>query len=215
MILSKNISVFVLSFVFMSCGKIHIQAGDAKAANTQEKPEQKSLDSSQEDKTKTSISGPVFPPTKPGKTIIDQPEPLPAAKDDAKDDKLMPLPGPKDDFKVCTEEARYGLTVNLKDKVSMKPVAKAVVKITDGKYTETLQEREEFSATLPTFPNDQVVSYAPYMGAMERAGVYVVTIAAKGFRDRKIENVEVKKGECHVIPAILNFEMESDVVGSK
>ena len=30
MILSKNISVFVLSFAFMSCGKIHIQAGDAK-----------------------------------------------------------------------------------------------------------------------------------------------------------------------------------------
>jgi len=92
-----------------------------------------------------------------------------------------PLAGSSD--LVCTEVFVYGLTVTLTDDNGV-PITGATLTLTDGNYSETLQELEN----------------GVYVGAGERAGTYTLAIAADGYMPVTVEHIVVNADECHVIP---------------
>lgn len=87
----------------------------------------------------------------------------------------------------CTEEARAGLNITVKNAVTNQILGTGItVKATDGNYTETL---EFFDANNPVFS-----------GAWERAGTYIITVSGAGYVTFVSDAITVTADECHVIP---------------
>src|SRR5262245_49460323 len=97
-------------------------------------------------------------------------------------------PPPRDGF-LCTENLVLGVVLEVRDAVTGKPAAYgAVGEIRDGSYTETLSIQSVSSD--PT--------QALWMsGAMERPGVYDVTVGKPGYLDWTGTAV-VEADPCHV-----------------
>lgn len=92
-----------------------------------------------------------------------------------------------DDGIACTQEARAGLNVTVKDAVTNNYLGLGTtVLATDGNYSETLEYME---GTIPTFA-----------GAWEREGNYILTVSAEGYATYVSETITVTADECHVIP---------------
>ncbi|MHC4090564.1 MAG: carboxypeptidase-like regulatory domain-containing protein [Planctomycetota bacterium] len=86
---------------------------------------------------------------------------------------------------VCTEIFAYGVNVTVTDQAD-EPVTGAVLTLTDGAYSETMEELAE----------------GEYAGAGERAGTYTLVVGADGFEPATIEGIIVDADECHVIPQV-------------
>ncbi|MBE9575831.1 hypothetical protein [Flavobacterium proteolyticum] len=88
---------------------------------------------------------------------------------------------------VCTEEARAGLNITIKDSETNAYLSEGVsVVATDGSYSETLQS---FDSTEPIFS-----------GAYEREGNYTITVSKTGYVTYTSEVISVTSDVCHVIP---------------
>lgn len=97
----------------------------------------------------------------------------------------------------CTEEARAGLNITVKNAVSNKVLGAGIKVIAkDGNYTETL---EFFNANNPVFS-----------GAWERAGTYIVTVSGVGYVTFISESIMVTSDECHVIPQQLEIALQPE-----
>tara|TARA_R110000850_G_scaffold271031_2_gene404721 strand:- start:113682 stop:114008 length:327 start_codon:yes stop_codon:yes gene_type:complete len=94
---------------------------------------------------------------------------------------------PNDDSIACTQEARAGLNVTVKDAATNNYLGLGTtVLATDGDYSETL---EYMDGIVPTFA-----------GAWEREGNYILTVSAEGYAAYVSETITVTSDECHVIP---------------
>ncbi|WP_339610682.1 carboxypeptidase-like regulatory domain-containing protein [uncultured Planktosalinus sp.] len=92
-----------------------------------------------------------------------------------------------DDGIACTQEARAGLNVTVKDAATNNYLGiGTTVVATDGNYSEGL---EYMDGIIPTFA-----------GAWEREGNYILTISAEGYVTFVSETITVTSDECHVIP---------------
>ncbi len=89
---------------------------------------------------------------------------------------------------VCTEIYVYGINVRVFDEAD-NIVTDALVTITDGDYSETLELQE----------ND-------YVGAGERPGNYTLEVEKSGYSPHS-ENVKVQADECHVIPESVEVKL--------
>lgn len=97
----------------------------------------------------------------------------------------------------CTEEARAGLNITVKNAVTNQIFGEGVtVKATDGNYIETL---EFFDSNNPIFS-----------GAWERAGTYIVTVSGVGYVTFVSESITVTSDECHVIPQQLQVSLQPE-----
>ena len=79
--------------------------------------------------------------------------------------------GPGDGV-MCTLEFVYGLTVTVTDAAGT-PVAGATLTLTEGVYSETMEELQD----------------GVYTGAGERGGTYTLTIEADGYVTKSIEDI--------------------------
>jgi len=96
--------------------------------------------------------------------------------------------------KICTEEARAGLTVFVKDGNNKNFLSDSVsVSIKDGTYNEALQL---FSGNPPSFN-----------GAWERAGTYVISVIKRGYKTATSSPITVSEDECHVISQTHTIEI--------
>lgn len=94
----------------------------------------------------------------------------------------------------CTEEARAGLMVLVKDAISGVELTEGVtVTATDGSYVEEL-------TNFPEFSNE-------FTGAYERAGTYVLTVTKEGYVTHTSEPIVVGEDECHVIGEHVTVEI--------
>lgn len=97
----------------------------------------------------------------------------------------------------CTEEARAGLNITVKNAVSNQVLGTGIKVIAkDGNYTETL---EFFNANNPVFS-----------GAWERPGTYIVTVSGVGYATFVSESITVTSDECHVIPQQLEIALQPE-----
>lgn len=84
----------------------------------------------------------------------------------------------------CTTEARFGLTILVRDATTNAPAGQsAVATARDGSYAETL------------------ISYMDgltFVGASERAGSYDISVNSPGYQPWTRDDVEVGSGRCHV-----------------
>lgn len=93
----------------------------------------------------------------------------------------------EDEGIACTQEARAGLNVTIKDAATNNYLGLGTtVLATDGDYSETLQYMD---GIVPTFA-----------GAWEREGNYILTVSAEGYATYVSETITVTADECHVIP---------------
>lgn len=87
----------------------------------------------------------------------------------------------------CTEEARAGLNITIKDAITNAYLNEGVsVVASDGSYSETL---ESFDSAEPVFS-----------GAYEREGNYTITVSKTGYVTYTSEVISVTSDVCHVIP---------------
>lgn len=87
----------------------------------------------------------------------------------------------------CTEEARAGLNITVKDAETNDYLNEGVSVIaTDGSYSETLIS---FDVAEPIFS-----------GAYEREGNYTITVSKTGYITFTSEIITVTSDVCHVIP---------------
>lgn len=87
----------------------------------------------------------------------------------------------------CTEEARAGLNITIRDAVTNAYLSEGVLVVaTDGSYSETL---ESFDSAEPVFS-----------GAYERQGNYIITVSKTGYATFTTEVISVTSDVCHVIP---------------
>lgn len=97
----------------------------------------------------------------------------------------------------CTEEARAGLNITVKNAVTNQILGEGItVKAADGNYTETL---EFFNANNPVFS-----------GAWERVGTYIITVSGAGYDTFVSESVTLTSDECHVIPQLLQVSLQPE-----
>ena len=83
----------------------------------------------------------------------------------------------------CTEEFRFGITIEVRDGATGEPAAVgARGTLTEGDYMENMQ----------VFGDDTM------LGAGERAGTYDVRITKGGYEDWTASRVTVTADECHV-----------------
>lgn len=102
-----------------------------------------------------------------------------------------------DDGIPCTQEARAGLNITVKDAVTNQILGNGISVIAkDGNYTETL---EFFNGTNPIFS-----------GAYEREGTYIVTVSGVGYTTFVSEAIIVTSDECHVIPQQLEIALQPE-----
>lgn len=88
---------------------------------------------------------------------------------------------------VCTQEAKAGLNIIVKDlKTNLYLFDSLTIIAGSGSYTESL---ENFPGSPPTFS-----------GAFEREGTYTVSIARPRYQPTTTTPIVVIKDECHVIP---------------
>lgn len=99
--------------------------------------------------------------------------------------------------KVCTEEARAGLTVFVKDEKTNLFISDTVqVQASDGSYSEQLQ-----------FISGNPISYA---GAWERPGAYILKANKLGYKAYTSDIILVEKDECHVLPKTYTIALRSN-----
>jgi hypothetical protein len=99
-----------------------------------------------------------------------------------------------DDQIYCTQEAKAGLNITVKNAITGEFLATGVTVIAqDGSYTETLE----------AFPQSDV---PVFMGAYERVGTYIFTVSKEGYQTYTSELVILTADVCHVIPQ--NFLVE-------
>lgn len=92
-----------------------------------------------------------------------------------------------DDGIACTQEARAGLNVTVKDAATNNYLGLGTTVLAkDGDYSETL---EYMDGIVPTFA-----------GAWEREGNYILRVSAEGYATYTSETITVTSDECHVIP---------------
>lgn len=112
-------------------------------------------------------------------------------------------PAGPSDGSVCTTEARAGIIVEIRDRVSAQPLAywaQAVVR--SGSYTESLMPGLHLDYRDPQTMVSRV-------GAYERAGTYSVEVTAPGFKDVRFDGVTVLSDTCHVRGVNLTALLES------
>lgn len=103
----------------------------------------------------------------------------------------------EDDDIYCTQEAKAGLNITVKDAVSNENLSTGVTVIAQhGEYTETL---EAFTG------NDQSTVF---IGAWERVGTYVVTVTKEGYQTYTSPPIQVTADICHVIPELFIVELQ-------
>jgi hypothetical protein len=103
----------------------------------------------------------------------------------------------KKDNVVCTTEARAGLNVKVSTAEGRTLYADSIKVIAlDAAFSETLTmvDRNELR----------------YIGAVERAGNYMVTVSHPGMSMVTLKDIKVDKDECHVIPKYLDV-----IIGAK
>ncbi|NCT17710.1 MAG: hypothetical protein COZ75_02515 [Flavobacteriaceae bacterium CG_4_8_14_3_um_filter_34_10] len=97
----------------------------------------------------------------------------------------------------CTEEARAGLNVTVRDAQTTNYLGiGTTIVATDGTYSETLQFIE---GIIPSFA-----------GAWEREGNYTLTVSAQGFTTFVSETITVASDECHVIPQQVEISLQPE-----
>lgn len=97
----------------------------------------------------------------------------------------------------CTEEARAGLNITVKNAVTNQVLGNGItVTAKDGNYMETLAF---FDANNPVFS-----------GAWERAGTYIVTVSGVGYITFISGAIKVAADECHVIPQQLQVVLQPE-----
>ena len=97
----------------------------------------------------------------------------------------------------CTEEARAGLNITVKNAVTNQVLGNGItVTAKDGNYMETLAF---FDANNPVFS-----------GAWERAGTYIVTVSGVGYITFVSGAITVAADECHVIPQQLQVVLQPE-----
>mgnify|MGYP000266772395 CR=1 FL=1 len=95
----------------------------------------------------------------------------------------------------CTAVAVYGLTVAVRDSATGLPAAaEASAVARSGGYEEVLSG---------IFGNDLHL-----VGAVERPGVYEVTITKAGYQTWTRAGVSVQAGVCHVTPAVFEAKLQ-------
>lgn len=101
-----------------------------------------------------------------------------------------------DDQIVCTQEAKAGLNITVKDAVTNEILSSGVtVTAQDGTYSETLE----------VFIGDDSTVF---IGAWERQGTYIVTVSKEGYQTFTSSPIQVFADECHVIPQLLNVALQ-------
>lgn len=109
---------------------------------------------------------------------------------------LLAMTCEDDDEIYCTQEAKAGLNITIKDAVTDELLSTGVSVIAqDGSYSETLEQ----------FPNQEV---PVFIGAWERVGTYVVTVSKEGYQTFTSEPVVVTADVCHVIPQQVTVELQ-------
>jgi hypothetical protein len=109
---------------------------------------------------------------------------------------LLAMTCEDDDEIYCTQEAKAGLNITIKDAVTDELLSTGVSVIAqDGSYTETLEQ----------FPNEEV---PVFIGAWERVGTYVVTVSKEGYETFTSEPIVVTADVCHVIPQQVTVELQ-------
>ncbi len=97
----------------------------------------------------------------------------------------------------CTEEAKAGLNITIKDAETNAYLSEGVsVVATDGSYTETLQS---FDSSEPVFS-----------GAYEREGNYTITVSKSGYVTYTSEIISVTSDVCHVIPQLRTILLQPE-----
>ncbi|WP_103864939.1 hypothetical protein [Aquimarina sp. I32.4] len=92
---------------------------------------------------------------------------------------------------LCTEEARLGLEIVIKDVESGAVLTEGItVMASDGQYSETLEN---------------VKGTNLFIGAYERKGTYVISISKTGYISIVSDPVIVTEDICHVITKNLEF----------
>ncbi len=93
--------------------------------------------------------------------------------------------GDDGDGVVCTEEARAGLVVRVKDSQTSEFITNGItVTAQDGSYTEELEN---------------YLGNVEFTGAFERAGTYTITVEGDVYETFTTEPVTVTEDVCHVI----------------
>lgn len=101
-----------------------------------------------------------------------------------------------DDQEPCTTEAVYGLNVRVSNAVTGENLSTGVVATAvDGEVLETLQLQP--GSTPPTF-----------VGAVERAGTYVITVSKTGFVTFVSDPVQVTADRCHVNGQLVQVNLQ-------
>jgi hypothetical protein len=109
---------------------------------------------------------------------------------------LLAMTCDDDDEVYCTQEAKAGLNITVKNAVTNEFLTTGVTVIAqDGLYTETLEQ----------FSNDQV---AVFLEACERLGTYNLTVSKEGYQTFTSEPIVVTEDVCHVIPEQLTVELQ-------
>ena len=95
---------------------------------------------------------------------------------------------------MCTKELRFGIQMEVVNAESGNPSAAGA--------TMTLNEGAYFESTVGTEDNSMLI------GAPERAGTYIVTVARSGYHTWIQTDVVVTADECHVQTVSLRAELE-------
>lgn len=94
----------------------------------------------------------------------------------------------------CTEEARAGLEVTVRDGIGGAFLTEGVTVVAqDNEYKETL---ENFTGSNAFF------------GAFERTGTYVITVSKEGYANQSTEPIVVEEDICHVITESIEVIIE-------
>jgi|JI6StandDraft_1071083.scaffolds.fasta_scaffold05700_4 hypothetical protein len=97
----------------------------------------------------------------------------------------------------CTEEARAGLNITIKDAETNLYLSEGVSVIaTDGSYSEALIS---FDVVEPIFS-----------GAYEREGNYIITVSKSGYVTYTSEIITVTSDVCHVIPQQITILLQPE-----
>jgi hypothetical protein len=109
---------------------------------------------------------------------------------------LLAMTCDEDDEVICTQEAKAGLNITVKDAVTNEFLSSGVTVVAqDGSYTETLE----------AFPQSDI---PVFIGAWERVGTYTVTVSKEGYQTFTSEPIVVTADICHVIPQQVTVELQ-------
>lgn len=97
----------------------------------------------------------------------------------------------------CTQEARAGLNVNVRDALTNNYLGEGITVVAqDGNYTEILE----------------LINFNPpaFAGAWEREGDYIITVSGEGYVTYVSETITVTSDPCHVIPQTLDVSLQPE-----